>query len=62
MSEIDYFDSEKDKDTINNKNHFLLHTTDGLTEVVHENWFEIEQDEWQNTDKRRISEKQKKSV
>ena len=36
-----------------------MHTTDGLSVVVHENWFEIEQDEWQNTDKRRISEKTK---
>ena len=46
MFEIDHYDSDTDTDTINNKNHFLLHTTDGLTEVVHENWFEIEQDEW----------------
>ena len=46
MFEINHYDSDTDKDTINNKNHFLLYTTDGLSEVVHENWFEIEQDEW----------------
>ena len=62
MSEIDHYDSDTDKDTINIKNHFLLHTTDGLTVVVYENWIEIEQDEWQNTDKRRISEKKKNCI
>ena len=57
MSEIEDYDSDTDRKTINDENHFILHTTDGLAVVIHENWFEIEQEEWNNTDHRRIDEK-----
>ena len=54
MLEIDNYDSDEDRDLLKDENHFLLHSDDSNCEVIHKAWFKLDQDEWQNEDKRRI--------
>ncbi len=54
MLEIENYDTDKDRDFLKNENDFLLHSDDGHCEVIHKAWFKLDQDEWQNEDKRRI--------
>ena len=50
-------DEENLKEILKNENHYLLHTDDGECAVISSRWFEIDQGEWQNFDKRRISQR-----
>ena len=54
MLEIDNYDTDEDRDLLKDENHFLLHSDDNHCEVIHKAWFKLDQDEWQNEDKRRI--------
>ena len=56
MLELEEYNSEEDRDMLKDENHFILHASDGSSEVIHKDWFKIDQDEWQNFDKRRIKE------
>ena len=59
MMELDPDEEEVEdlKEILKNENHYLLHTDDDECAVISSRWFEIDQGEWQNFDKRRISQR-----